>query len=373
MKWIGLYLAVGLAAVLASTLATWLARRLAWKLDFLDVPLRQQHKQHQTPTPLLGGAAMVVAWTVVTLGGAVAAMFLGPRLPPALQEYTQGIRTMLPLLGVIAGGGVALGVMGLVDDKRPLHWPVKLGLQMLLCAVVIAVGPKLRITLFFLPPALSWAVTLAWLLFIINAFNFFDNMDGLAAGVAFIASLIFAFVAGFRGQVFVALLGAATAGVTLGYYFFNRHPASIFMGDSGSHFLGYLLAVQGCLTSFYQDQAPTVAPVFIPVMVLALPIFDTFAVMVIRVRQGRSIFYGDHNHISHRFLRLGVSRPTAVLLVHMLMLALGLGALTLLFVPTYGVLIIFMQTAAVLAFVTILHSATPDPNGDGNGNEGDKK
>ncbi len=358
MNWVWIYLAVWLAATVAGAAATWACRGLSWKLNFLDVPMHELHKQHAKAMPLLGGAAIIVTWTAITVGGTLAVIILQEHLPEFIRDHLSGIRQRLPLLGVIAGGGIALGIMGMIDDKKPMNWKLKLLLQTVICGLVVY-NEKLRITLFIQNPYLTWAISLCWFLFIINAFNFFDNMDGMAAGVAFIASAIFTIVAALQGQHFVPVLGAVTAGAALGYYFFNRYPASIFMGDSGSQFLGFLLAAQGTLTVFYRAGTPTVAPVFIPLIVLALPVFDFFMVAVIRLRHGQPVWQGDHNHISHRFQRMGVSASTAVWLVHLLSLALGLGALSLLFLPTFGVIIILLQTAAILTLITIVHGIRP--------------
>jgi UDP-GlcNAc:undecaprenyl-phosphate GlcNAc-1-phosphate transferase len=357
MTWNLIYLLVAVAAVIAGTFYTWLFRRLSWTFNFLDVPKSEEHKQHHQATPLLGGAGIVSAWLTVIIAGAVGHSLLSAQLPPDLSW--SGMRERLPLLGVIAGGGVAICIMGMVDDKRALGWKLKLTLQAIICGIVCA-DPKIRVSLFQQNPYLMWFISLMLFLFIVNAFNFFDNMDGLAAGVAFIASAIFAIISAIRGNHFVTVLGIATAGVSLGYYFFNCYPASIFMGDAGSHFLGYMLAIQGSLTTFWKEGTPSKTAVLIPVFVLALPIFDTFAVMFIRFKEKRPLFQGDHCHVSHRFYRMGVSKKTAVLLVHLLSLTLSLGALTLLFLRPVGVVFIFLQAAAVLTMISILHKKKDD-------------
>ncbi len=357
MSWTLIYTAVAFGALFAGIVSTWAFRRLSWKLNFLDVPEREGHKRHEHATPLLGGAGMLTAWLLVIVGGVVIPFVCPDCLPEDFS--TSGLRERIPLLSVIVSGAIALFIMGLVDDRKPLSWRIKLGLQAIICGIVVS-DPKIRVSLFQQNPYLMWIVSLLLFLFIINAFNFFDNMDGLAAGVAFIASTIFAIISGIRGNHFVTLLGITTAGVSLGYYFFNRYPASIFMGDSGSHFLGYMLAIQAALTVFWEKGTPTIAPVLIPAFVLALPIFDTFAVIYIRWRNKKPLFQGDLNHISHRFLRMGVSRKTAVLLVHLLTLTLSMGALTLLFLDTIGVVLIFVQSFAVLAMVSILHKHNED-------------
>ena len=357
MNWWLIYGSALVGAVVSTVIAVLVFRRLSWKLDFVDHPMSQGHKRHGDATPLLGGAAMIVSWSIVCLTGTWMALRLESRLPRWITVYTSGLDKRTGLLLVIIGGGVVLGIIGLIDDKRPMGWKLKLACQAAVCAVV-TYSDQLQITVFQLNPVVTWTLSFCWFMFIINAFNFFDNMDGLAAGVAFIVSLLFGIVAALRGQQFVAVLGAATAGTTMGYYLFNRAPASIFMGDCGSHFLGYLLAVQGALTTFYRDaESPTLAPLFIPVIVLSPVIYDTFAVTFVRLRQGRSIFAGDHNHISHRFVRMGYSRRTAVLLVHVITLTLGLGALALMFLPPTGAIIIFMQTGAVLTLISLIHGS----------------
>ncbi len=352
MNWYMIYAVVGVTALIAGLLFTWGFRKLSWKIGFLDVPMREGHKLHDQSMPLLGGAAITIAWLVVIWAGVVAPFIFKGQLPMDLG--VAGLRHRLSLLWVISGGGLALSILGLVDDKRPLGWKIKLALQAIICGIVVS-DPKVRLSMFVDVQWLTWLISLFAFLFIINAFNFFDNMDGLASGVAVIASLLFAVVSAYRGNHFVTVLGLTTAGVSLGYYAFNRYPASIFMGDSGSHFLGYMLAIQSALTTFWTQGTPTIAPLLIPCFVLALPIFDTFAVVVIRLRKGTPIFVGDHNHVSHRFLRMGVSKKTAVLLVHLLTLALGLGAITLLFLGPTGVILILLQTAAILTLISILH------------------
>ncbi len=355
MKWWMIYGAVGLVALLLCAGITPLCRHLAWRWGFLDKPLGEGHKKHDSATPLLGGLAMLVSWLITLMGGLAVGLLGRQHLPPEVYDLFAGLGNVWQLLLVISVGATALAVMGLIDDRKAMGPGLKFILQILICSVV-ALYPRVRITLFIGSPLLTWGITLFWLLFIINSFNFFDNMDGLASGIAMIAAFLFAVVAGLRGQHFVAALAMATAGVAAGFYLHNRAPASIFMGDSGSHLLGFLLAVLGTLTLFYKEsETPTTAAFLIPLMILALPIFDTFAVVYIRLREGRPIYTGDHSHISHRFLKLGVSRKTAVLLVHLLSLALGLGAVSLLWLGMPGVIIILTQSLAILALVTILH------------------
>jgi UDP-GlcNAc:undecaprenyl-phosphate GlcNAc-1-phosphate transferase len=152
-----------------------------------------------------------------------------------------------------------------------------------------------------------------------------------------------------------------TCGSACGFLLHNRPPASIFMGDGGSHFLGYLLAVLGALTTFYlPEESLTPAPILTPLLILGLPIFDAVAVVLLRLKQGRPIYVGDNAHISHRFAWLGLSRPKAVLLACLLALTSGCGAMALLWLPPVGVLIVLVQAAATFAIVSVIQFCSPE-------------
>ena len=357
--WLG-YLTIFILATAITAAITPACRALSWKLGILDRPLGEHHKKHSEAKPLLGGLAMLLGWLLTVYSALWFIHFFQGYLPDWLTQQLPGALQVRPLLLVVASGATVLTVMGLIDDKKPFGPLTKLLLQLLICAGV-ALYPKLRITFFIDSQLITWLITLCWFIVVINAFNFFDNMDGLASGVAAIAAILFTLNAGLRGQFFVAALSAATAGSALGFYFFNCFPATIFMGDSGSHFLGYTLSVLGTLTSFYSLQtSPTLAPILIPILVLGVPIFDAFAVIIIRMKSGEPIYHGDHNHISHRFLRMGADHKTAVILVHLLSLAIGLGALTLLWLETKGAVLVLTQSIIILMVVTILHRITSD-------------
>ena len=355
MKWWIIYFFIGVCATGITLITTPICRNISWKLDILDIPLGEFHKKHGESTPLLGGIAMLSGWIITVYGGLLYCVKFQHMLPDELIHRIPGILSVQSLLYVITAGAIALTIMGLIDDKKPLGPLVKFIMQFVICSIV-ASYPKIRVTIFVETPIITWAITVCWFMFIINAFNFFDNMDGLASGTAFIAAVLFTLVAAFGNQIFVAALGAATAGAASGFYFYNRYPASIFMGDSGSYFLGYMLAVIGTLTMFYHPAtSPTPAPLLIPILVLAVIIFDTFAVVIIRLKKGVPIYYGDHNHISHRFHDMGVSKKQAVFIVHMLALSIGLGAITLMWLDSKGVVLVLIQSSAMLLLVVILH------------------
>ena len=168
------------------------------------------------------------------------------------------------------------------------------------------------------------------------------------------------FVAAYRCQYFVATLAALTGGVATGFLVWNAPPARLFMGDGGSHFLGYLLAILGVMTTFYQPgESPTPTPILIPLLALGVPLGDAVAVVIIRLRLGVPIYKGDNRHISHRFVSLGLSRPHAVLVVLLLCFVVGTASLTLLWLPPAGSLLIISLVAAVFAVISIIQFYVP--------------
>ena len=365
MKWWQVYLAVCAVATLLSAVLTLLCRRLAPALGFLDRPKKEEHKKHGRAVPVLGGLAMLLAWLLTIGGGILGPHAIKPLLSTNVTAYPPGIQTVSSQLIVLVLGAAALVALGLVDDRWPLTAFPKFVGQFCVAGAVACWG--IRITLFWHNPFVTWFITALWILIIINAMNFFDNMDGLAAGVAATDALLFMFVAALRGQHFVAVLAGATFGTAVGFLFFNRPPASIFMGDAGSHFLGFSLGVVGALTTFYTPtESLTPAPIIIPALILGLPIFDAAAVVFIRLREHRPIYVGDHKHISHRFTRMGLSRAQAVAVVCLLNLVLGLGAIALLWLPPLGTVMVLLQAAAVLALISLLQiygsDASPTEN-----------
>ena len=174
-------------------------------------------------------------------------------------------------------------------------------------------------------------------------------------GTITIAMTLFAIVAALNGQVFVALLSTLTAGVCAGFWFYNHNPATIFMGDSGSHFLGFVAATTSLLVSCFRlDQSLSRFPILIPLFILAVPIFDTLMVVLIRTWNKKPFWIGDHNHISHRFVKMGLSRKRAVDLVHLIALAIGLGAFPIMWGNFQTAAVVVAQAFLLLAIVSIM-------------------
>lgn len=353
MQWWQIYVGAWAATAALAAGLTYACRRLAPHVGFLDRPLREKHKGHTKAIPVLGGVAMYVAWVAVIAGGLLVSGTCRGVLSRQLTIFLPGVQTVLPQLLWIVCGATALVLVGLIDDRRPLHAFTKFAAQFAVAGAVACYG--VRVTLFWSNPLATWAITTFWILLLINAINFFDNMDGLAAGTAAIAAFMFAFTAAVRGQYFVAVLAWVTCGTASGFLLHNRPPATIFMGDAGSQFLGYALAVIGALTTFYTPtESLTLAPILVPLLVLGLPIFDAGAVVLMRLYRGQPIYIGDHTHISHRFTNLGLSRAQAVLVVYLIVFSLGAGGVALLWLPLAGTILILLQSAALLALVSLI-------------------
>jgi len=224
-------------------------------------------------------------------------------------------------LGAIVLGAAVMVVVGAVDDRYELGAGAKFCGQ-LVAAALAAIGGA-RITLFVHNEFFSYAVTMLWILTVTNAFNFMDNMNGLCAGLGAIAAWCFACIAAVDGQYLVALLGLVMCGALLGFLPHNFPKASAFLGDAGSHLVGYLLAVMAILPHFFNRQDPRQWAVLLPLMVLAVPLGDLAWVVLIRVRLKKPVYVGDTNHLSHRLVRRGMSRERAVVLIWLLAVVLG--------------------------------------------------
>ncbi|HNQ36135.1 MAG TPA: MraY family glycosyltransferase [bacterium] len=350
--WALVYLAIFLVSCLLSVLLVPFVRRVALAQGLVDHP--GPRKVHQNPTPLLGGAAILVALLGTVLFGYLAFIPFGHLLPVALHRHLAGVVSVLPRLSLILFGGVLIFLFGLVDDLVGIRARWKLLGQAAIALLLFASG--LRISLFLPGTAVPLLLTVGWLLFVTNSFNLLDNMDGLASGVAFIAAALFFLYAQVTGALFVSSLLAAFAGAVLGFLVYNRPPATIFLGEAGSTLLGYFLAVTGVTLTYYRQDSPSYLSVLAPVFILAIPIFDTLSVIAIRRREGRSIFTAGKDHLSHRLVRFGFSSREAVSIIYLLSLGLGLPALVLSHLSFAGSLILLLQGCIFLAVLSFLES-----------------
>ena len=206
---------------------------------------------------------------------------------------------------------------------------------------------------------LSGLYTMLWIVGLINAFNFLDHMDGLCAGTTAVVCCVFLVVALGTGQLFIAALVLSLLGAVLGFLVFNFPPARIFMGDAGSTFLGYTMGVLTAAFTFYQGDrfAHPLLSLLLPVLILSVPIFDTAAVLAIRLRDRRPWFKSDRNHFSHRLLALGMSVRQAVLTVYLATFVIGAGAMFWYQLNVLGELIVFGQAVAMFGVIFLLEAA----------------
>jgi len=295
----------------AISLPAW--RRWCVRTGVVDDP--GHRKIHSEPIPLAGGLA-VLTGLVVPLAAGLAALRVGLFDPTTVSVLAHGFdRRQLQLIAVVAG---ALGMvfLGWLDDRYELRPLLKFAGQVLVALVVAIAG--VRITLFVPSIVFSVAVTVLWIVTLTNALNFMDNMNGLCAGLGLIGAFCFGMKSALAGQYLVALLGFLCVGALMGFLPYNFPRATVFLGDAGSHLVGYLLGVLAILPHFYTKENPTALAVLNPLLILAVPLFDLISVVLIRWKAGRPFYVGDTNHLSHRLVRKGLSQTTAVLVIWLL-------------------------------------------------------
>jgi len=356
-NWLLIYICVFAAGAISTLLFTPLFRMIARKTGFMDEPAAN-HKGHRKATPLLGGAALFCGWSLCLAGGAAAALLhLIPKFSDTIGGHLPGIMGSRSQLVYIFAAGLLAVLLGLWDDRRAMAAKWKF-LGQFVIALIAVLGGKVRINLFIDNAFVTTAISVFWLMLLMNSINFFDNMDGLAVGTIAIAMFFFTCFAALNMQFFVAALAAMTCGCACGFWVYNAAPASIFMGDSGSHFLGYLAAVISArVTYFTHDGERSKLTLLIPLFILALPLFDTAMVVLIRTFNKKPFWIGDHNHISHRFARMGLSRPRAVLLVHLLALCIGMGMLPVYWGDAQTATVMVLQASMMLLIITVLQLA----------------
>lgn len=329
-----LYLVAFAAACGTTLLSVPLWRRWSYKTGFVDDP--GHRKIHDQPIALAGGLAVLTGLLVPLAAGAVliTAMGLGLVTAPSsqgafempLDDTSAGLlgygfaRRAVELTAILLGA-IGMAILGWIDDKRELSPAAKFAGQVLIAGLVAAAG--VRITLFIPNVLFSYAITMLWILTIINAFNFMDNMNGLCAGLGAIGAWCFAVSAAAQGQYLVSLLALLACGALTGFLPYNFPTASIFLGDAGSHLVGYLLAILAILPHFYSEQNPKTLAVLSPLLILAVPLADLVWVVALRWRAGTPFYIGDTNHLSHRLVRRGWSRPQAVLMIWLAAAAVG--------------------------------------------------
>jgi len=331
MGTVALYALVVALPFAGTSLLLPLVKRFCFARGWLDHP--GGRKQHRWPIPRLGGIAFFVSFAVTVLVGIALAPMLAavPQVRALVPEIANALaeahRVRPQLLGLLAGA-LVIFLVGLLDDVLGEKFPVGLKLFGQSAAALIAVGSGIQVD-FTGVPLLNAAVSFLWILGISNAFNLLDNMDGLAVGVALSSAFIFFLNALALEEIFLCLILAAFVGALAGFMRQNLYPARIFMGDSGALFIGFMLSSLTILENYVSPASSSLFPVLMPPLVLAVPLIDTFSVIVIRLSEGRPIYRGDRCHLSHRLVAAGIPEPQAVKFLLLLTLALGMGALQL--------------------------------------------
>ena len=312
-----------------------LVRRFAFKIGAIDIP-KDTRRMHKKPTPRIGGLAIIFGFTVATLCFA----------QPSRQLY-----------GTLAGAAI-IAVMGVIDDCKNLPAKLKFVIQIIAALVVVFAG-DIKIDVFtnpnflsdnpywVLPEWLSVTLTVIWIVFITNAVNFIDGLDGLAAGVSAIMSISLVFISIRVGEYSIAILGIALMGSCFGFLPFNFNPAKIFMGDTGSTFLGFMLAtlsIQGVFKSY------AVISFAVPLLILGLPLFDALFAMIRRILRGQSPMTADRGHLHHRLVDMGFSQKQTVFILYAISGVLGITAVLL---AESGVLRALLLVICVLILLLI--------------------
>jgi len=313
------YVAACLISLVLSVLVTPLVRRFALRIGAVSTPGGRH--VHGRTIPRLGGIGLAFAWAVPVVVLALRDQVLMRALDGKWSQIV-----------TVVGGGAAICAVGALDDVRGVRSLYKLAAQVLVAVFAFVFGfqiQAIQLPLFGTLPMGVFAlpVTVLWIVGVTNAVNLIDGLDGLAAGVAFFAAFTSFVIASISGSVFVALTMAALMGALVGFLFFNFNPARIFMGDSGSYFLGFVLATTALAGGGLQQKASTAVSLLVPVLALGVPIFDTLFSMFRRVLERRPIFSADRGHVHHRLLDIGLTHRRAVIFLYGISSLLAAGAI----------------------------------------------
>lgn len=350
------YLFIALVAACATYLFTPIVRHLAIRLGAVGEVRKRD--VHTIPTPRMGGLAM--------LCGFLTAMLFASRL-----YFLQGVFRQNHQAWIVMAGAILICLLGIADDVWDLDWMLKLAGQLLI-AVFVAWGGLQIIalpigSLVTASPTISIAITALLIVVSINAVNFVDGLDGLAAGIVAIGGIAFGIYSYILARTspsyasMATLLDIAMVGICVGFLLHNWHPAKLFMGDSGSMLLGYLITCASIVMTGRLDPAtvstsiylPAFMPVLLPILVLFLPVLDMMMAIVRRLRKGQSPMHPDRMHLHHRMLRIGHSVRGAVLILWGWAALIAFGSIMLLFFTPWHVFIVFAVAAVALTVATM--------------------
>ena len=348
--------------------------RLGHRVGALDSPGAAGHAKQLRRVPNIGGIAVAAA-TLVPLGAGLAAVTIDPtrmsRLVPALAPYAERVATEARVWWAILAGAAAMHAIGLLDDRRPLAaWPKFLAQGAIAAAVTVPCAMQM------IPMPAAWggagvalgiAVTTLWIVVVVNAINFLDNMDGLAGGVAVVGAAVMCTAACLVSQWFVAGALALLAGAIAGFLLFNApwragSSARIFMGDGGSLFIGWMLAMLSVRLTCADPTDPSYAlggawyGWLLPALALAVPLYDLLVVSSIRIAQGRPPWVGDQQHFSHRLVDRGFSPRGAVMVIWLVAAIVGTGGLLIGSLKPWQALLVGVQSVAALGVLALLEA-----------------
>lgn len=366
-----LCIATGLLGAVTALALTPLVRAAALRVRFVDRP--GPRKIHREPMPYGGGIA--VAWAMLAALGlawlAVGHLLSHPGMASWRAELgltaDQFDPPLLRTLGICVAGALGALILGVLDDRLVFTPFIKLAGQFVLAIAVVAGG--VRITALIGDKLPMQAATVLWIVLITNSFNLLDNMDGLCTGTVAISSAVLGIVAMSSGQGTLALALAGLSGACLGFLKWNLSPARIFLGDAGSMFVGFLMATLSVVTTYYTYRE-SVLSIGVPFLILAIPLYDTASVMVIRLREGRNLLKGDNSHFSHRLVDLGMTHRQAVSTIHLAALAIALPAAAIRNLSAQEGLLLVGQALLILTLIALLERAgrmkqKPPEAGDG--------
>lgn len=330
------YFIAFISAVIISFIMTPLARKLAFKVGALDIP-KEPRKIHKEPMPYFGGLAIYIS--------IISCMVV--YMPHTSMN-----------LHIIVGATVIV-LTGIVDDMYDM--PAKAKLLMQIIAAAIAINGGVQINFVSNPFSetgmsnlfnwLSYAITLVWLVGITNTINLIDGLDGLAAGVACIAATTLLFTASKLGHDYIVMQCAIIAGASLGFLPYNFNPAKIFMGDTGSMLLGYMLAVTSVSGMVKSVAAVSLA---VPVFALGLPIFDTTFAIIRRYINKKPIMQADKEHLHHKLMKAGLNQRQTVLIMYFISMMLGIVSITIVDAdPFTGIVVATIVVVAVFYFAKV--------------------
>lgn len=348
-----------LGSFLLSAVLTWIVRNWAVRRGFVSQPSLDRYNQNAIA---MGGGIAIFSTLAVFLLAAIGLVkfVIAPGYLSVFDEsvlvHVDGFLEKINGLLVVVGCLFVLFVLGLWDDRKGIGPLLKLFVQFAV-AICAAMFADIRVEFFIESKIVTSVLSAVWIVLLINVFNFLDNMDGASVGIAVIASCILFVAAALSGQVFVGGMGLVFIGVLLGFLLFNFPPAKIFAGDAGSFVVGFMLALLTLKTTYYHEgQSGAWYAVFMPLIVMAVPLYDFLSVTALRISQGKSPFAGDTQHFSHRLKRHGLSDRQTVLTLYLATLCTGLGATFLYQVDLTGMILIFIQTFMVLAIIAVFET-----------------